>query len=290
MIPVAAVKDRGRKAVRHAVRFGYTKLTRGNVPAFLIVGAQKAGTTSLHAYLDRHPRLQGSRPKELNYFSTDLARGVRFDDYLRRFPGPRDRLHFESTPSYMSIPGVAAELGRLLPDAKLIVVLRQPTDRAYSAWNFYRHLFDRGDRYRLGRDIPGANLYRSFFEGRDEFPSFRECIEIELDCIARDGGFEPAILRRGLYLEQLDRLWSHYPSERVLILGFRDVVERTAGTLERIYSFLEVAPVPWSSLDARPRNVRGYAASLAPADRNFVDEFFQRPNADLAARIGEVAW
>ena len=91
--------------------------------------------------------------------------------------------------------------------------MRDPARRAYSAWNHYKLLFD-GGQYGTsvgqGERRHGNLLYARFFEGRQSFPSFRECIDIELEMMERGEGFEPALLRRGLYLAQLKTYWRFF--------------------------------------------------------------------------------
>ena len=106
---------------------------------FFIVGAPKAGTTSLHYYLDQHPDICMSSIKEPNYFSasdiSDLYYGTQpvdvYDEYLALFSG-ENKVLGEASVSYLYYEGVAARIAAYNPEAKILIVLRNPTDRAFS--------------------------------------------------------------------------------------------------------------------------------------------------------------
>ncbi|TCJ16303.1 hypothetical protein EZJ19_05210 [Parasulfuritortus cantonensis] len=266
---------------------------RPHLPDFLVIGAQKAGTTSLHKYLRRHPGLVGSKPKELHYFDRDIHAGMTLDAYRRHFVGPRGRLYFESTPAYLYAPDAAEHIHAGLPEVKLVVMLRDPVKRAYSAWNHYRLQFEQGAVTAPAETAarhPGDRLYETFFAGRSSFPDFRACLDLELEMIERGAGCEPAILRRGLYLPQLERYWRLFGRDRMLVLGFRDLVERPVDTLAGVTRFIGAAALDWGRFDYRPENARPYAAAMADADARFLAEYYRQANADLFEAIGPLNW
>ncbi len=100
-------------------------------PAFVIVGAQRGGTTSLYRYLAAHPGVLPASRKELHYFTNRHDRGP--DWYRSQFPPtPPGTITGESTPYYLFHPHAPRRLHAFAPDVKLIVLLRNPVDRAYS--------------------------------------------------------------------------------------------------------------------------------------------------------------
>ena len=108
------------------------------LPDFVIIGAQKAGTTSLWRYLVEHPQIVGPTEKEIHFFDARFDRGARW--YRARFPLRASlrrgaRLTFEASPYYLAHPFVPARVRAMLPDAKLVVLLRDPVERA---WSHYR--------------------------------------------------------------------------------------------------------------------------------------------------------
>ncbi|MEO0854539.1 MAG: sulfotransferase domain-containing protein, partial [Cyanobacteria bacterium J06648_11] len=116
----------------------------GMVPNFLIIGAQKAGTTSLYAYLRQHPCVHAPDMRELHYFTHNFNRGLTwyksqfpsspvrfFDTVVRRQPF----LSGESSPTYLLYPQVPRRVAALIPEVKLIALVRNPVDRAYSHYS-----------------------------------------------------------------------------------------------------------------------------------------------------------
>ena len=262
-------------------------------PDFIIIGTQKAGTSSLHFYLDQHPQMSGSHPKELHYFNRDIYFGKNIKEYEGHFRGWGKKKYFESTPTYFYTPGTCESIQRAYPDLKLIVVLRDPVKRAYSAWNMYKHFFEKSQVEKAIKAKPrreGDLLYKKLYENRDAFPSFRECIDIELDLIESGEGFEPALLRRGLYLEQLNHYWSSFGKENILVLGFKDLIKNTESTLRKTTDFLDVEDVGWSFLNDEPRNTRSYSEPISESDRQFLENFYLQPNQELFDAIGHVNW
>lgn len=159
---------------------GLSRLLRPGVgPDLLIVGAQKAGTTALFNYLDARPGFVGAQRKELRFFNRDerYARGVEW--YEQFFDARRPGVKFEATPEYLYHPAVPERIHAHYPDVRIVMLLREPVARAYSAWNMYRHWADTGFMplalWQSRHDNP---LYRLFFER--EPPSFEEYVEHEM--------------------------------------------------------------------------------------------------------------
>ncbi|MBE0434970.1 MAG: sulfotransferase domain-containing protein [Methylomicrobium sp.] len=268
-------------------------LLPGHDPDFIVIGAQKCATSSLHYYLDQHDNMIGSEPKEIHYFDRDRHHGKSLAQYRSHFRGPSGKLYFESTPSYLYSPGAIEAIAARYPNMKAIVLFREPVARAYSAWNHYRQHFESG-RYRA--TLPnrprreGNLLYEKFFEDRTVFPSFRECLDIELDLIEQDIGFEPSLLRRGLYLQQLENYWKYFSEKQLMIIGFKDFIGDTAATLERITAFVGADPHDWSTLDREPKNAIAYQLPMREKDRRFVAQYYAEPNRRLFERIGQLNW
>ena len=188
----------------------------GRLPDFIIIGAMKAGTTTLHEYLRRHPRVFMSEPKEPQFFSRDhkYARGEMW--YRSLFAGAAEgqvcgeaSACYSRWPHYGDVPG---RIARHLPDVKLIYLMRHPVERAYS---HYKHRM----RKRRGRVI-------SFEQTLDE---------------------QPDILAASLYADQIKRFHQHYPREQMLLLTLEDLVDDPDATLERIQRFLRIELVDLSA-------------------------------------------
>ena len=120
------------------------------LPDFLIVGAQKCGTSTLAAHLSQHPRLLPPSTKEVHFFDQTYGRGLDWYKAHFRRVDAADRLSrrtgascltFEATPYYIFHPAIAERIAQCLPKAKIIIMLRDPVDRAYS---HYQHEKSRG--------------------------------------------------------------------------------------------------------------------------------------------------
>ena len=112
---------------------------RAPLPTFLLLGAPRAGTTSLHHWLGGHPDVCVSRPKETQFFSLCFDKGPEY--YSRFFAHWNgEPVVGESTPMYLSLPHVPRRIAALLPDAALVAVLRSPAEQAWSSWWMLRSL------------------------------------------------------------------------------------------------------------------------------------------------------
>ena len=282
-----------RRRARHATR--RSRL----LPSFLIIGAQRAGTTTLWTYLRRHPDIVGPRtadasvfwPKELHFFDENYWRGV--DWYRAFFPLAarqralrlvgRDVVCGEGTPYYMFHPAVPERVAATLPDVRLVALLRNPVERAYSHYQLM---------VKTGRE----NL--TFEEAIAAEPERLAGLEEELAKVKPgvDGQGNRrhrhhrhhAYVGRGLYAEQLERWLAHFPREQLLVLRAEDFQARPDEVYERVFSFLGVRPRPVR--DYEPRNVASYAP-IEPELRARLEERFAQPNARLAGLLGgDFSW
>jgi hypothetical protein len=218
------------------------------LPDFLVIGAQRAGTSSLYRYLGEHPWVWPASRKETEYFSVRYDYGE--DWYRAHFPLAVTRAltraigrgfaSFEATPDYLFHPLAAERAARLVPGARIIVLLRDPVARAFS---HYRH------SVRLGREtLP--------FEEAIEREASR--LEGEAERLVRDCSYRASSYltfsyqARGFYAEQLERWFRHYPRDRVLVLRSEELFRDPAASLESIQSLLAL-PV------SMPRAFRNYS-------------------------------
>ncbi|MDR9498549.1 MAG: sulfotransferase [Hydrogenovibrio sp.] len=262
-------------------------------PAFIIAGAQKSGTSSLHYYLNQHAGLCGSDPKELHFFDRKKYQNQSLNYYLRAFKGKRRCLYFESTPNYMYLPFVAKDIKRTFPNIKLVIVLRDPVQRAFSAWNHYRYKWEKADQTARGVQpkTQWDRIYDLFYKNRDAMPSFRECVEIELDLMQKTPEiYEPGLLRKGLYLDQLLHLWEFFPKNEVKVVGFKDLVNDPERTLNDILGFLGMSESSWAFLSKQKKNVRPYTNKMLDQDKRFLEEFYREPNQRLFDELGNINW
>ncbi|WP_433089466.1 sulfotransferase family protein [Dactylosporangium sp. CA-052675] len=219
-----------------------------SLPDFLIAGVPKAGTSALHAALAPHPRLHLSAVKEPKFFLSDgppPRRGGPGDvqtyqehvwrraDYEALFDAaPPGALRGEATPFYLHDLDSHARIAKLLPDVRIILVLRDPVDRAHSNW---AHLF-------------GAGL--------ESEADFLRAVQLEPRRVAAGWAQFWHYTGLGHYGSQLEHLLAHVDRERVLLLRYRDLRDRPAETLDRVCAFLGVETGLLA--EAPPENVRAF--------------------------------
>ena len=257
-----------RSLRRLAVRLGYYSR-----PTFVVIGAQKSGTTALHSILAQHSQISASDRKEIHYFDNDdwYSKKGSVHEYHEYFPLPhRSSRHvFESTPIYLYHPAVARRLQRYNPKLKLIALLRNPAERALSAWKMYHHTFRSGP-------------YRHLHDPR----SFGEAVREELRNLdSTDFYTDPiAYVKRGIYHEQLQAVLDRFPRDQVLVLQAKKLRLAFDATLTRTLDFLDVDPEP---LEPKTENI-------SPTDQQShadvigqLKEFYRPHNARLFEMIGE---
>jgi hypothetical protein len=271
------VRRAGRRAY---VRVGAATAPLRMQPGFIMIGAQRSGTTSLFRALMAHPQVV--RPafhKGINFFDLNYHRGMTW--YRGHFPvtgiaqaatarhgGP---LSFEASGYYLYHPFALERIARDLPRVKLVVMLRDPLERAYSA---YRHEYARGY----------------------EWESFERALELEdsrligeIDRMRADVAYESfphrhhSYRHRGQYADQLERAFALFPREQVHVIDSESFFARPAGEYQRLVAFLGLEPfesVAFGRHNAEP------GPPLEPAAQRMLEEHYAPHNQRLAALLG----
>jgi len=266
----------------HALRMRWRGRTASHrvLPDFVVIGGQRCGSTSLYTILCGHPQVMAASHKELHFFDLNWQRGTTF--YRRSFP-LRRHLHMrtrrvgapavagEASPYYLFHPAVPERLAATLPEARLIAILRDPVDRAYS-------------QYQLSLREGHETL--TFEQALDEEPDRVAGVEQRL--LAEPGFRSPAhrhmtYQARGFYLDQLARWWQHVPRERLLVLRSEDMFQHPAEVYRRVTDYLGLEPHERTDFEARNRV--SYS-SMPPAARARLRELYAEPNRRLAAALG----
>lgn len=191
------------------------------LPNFLVIGAMKAGTTSLRQYLAAHPQVFMSRNKELHFFTDGLYDPRRGWDsgwekgwawYEQQFAAAGDAVaRGESSPSYTAYPfrkGVPARIAEGLPDVRLVYLLRHPLERARSEYVHKR------------------------LNGRESRPMGTALLD------------DPVYLDKSRYATQMEQYLAHFPRDRILAVLTEDLRDDRAATMARIFEFLGIDPNP----------------------------------------------
>ncbi|MGY1984852.1 MULTISPECIES: sulfotransferase domain-containing protein [unclassified Blastococcus] len=255
-------------------------------PDFLIIGGQRCGTTSMYRTLRSHPNvLPPVLHKGVHYFDTAYGRGMSW--YRAHFPlrstaaaigrrtGSR-ALTFESSPYYMFHPLAAARIARDLPDVKLVVLLRDPVERAYSA---HAHELARG--FETEDFETALALEESRLAG-------------EADRILADEGYNSpshqhhGYLQRGRYVEHLERLESIFGRERLHVVDSHRFFAEPEPVYDDVLRFLDLPHTGYPAFErhnARPRS------PMDPGLRARLEEHFAPFDAELARWLGRpVSW
>lgn len=249
-----------------------------SLPDFIVIGAQRAGTTSLFDALAAHAQILPSFRKEVHYFELHHRRGV--DWYRANFPLVRqkagERITGEATPNYLAHPLVPERVASDAPEAKLVVLLRNPVERTHSSWRL--------------RVFEGLET-RGFGEAIHEEA---ESGDVATELLERTAAGRPqeamryAYLQKSRYAEHLTRWLAHFPREQFHIVQSETLFAVPSETLSEMLAFLGVDPGQPPALDwANAATV----ADIEPADRAWLTEYFAPHNAELEAITGlTFAW
>jgi hypothetical protein len=256
---------------------------RRPLPDFLIVGAQRSGTTSLYRYLLDHPQVLPASPsKGVHYFDKHAEKSLRW--YRAHFPTAaarrRRKQRFggpvvtgEGSPYYLFHPHGPARAAAAVPDARIIAMLRDPVERAYS---HYQQEYARG------------------FEDAD---TFERAIDLEPQRLAgerermlADPGYQSyelqhhSYMARGEYVGQLQAWRVHYPEERVLVICAERFFAEPAATYADVLRFLGLPDPPetprFKAYNARP------SKGMAEETRSRLVAHFAEPNRRLEEYLG----
>lgn len=250
------------------------------LPDFIIIGAQKGGTSSLFRYLTDHPAVAASVGKEVHYFDWHFHRGEHW--YRAHFPTATHRAIFrartgqslvtgEASPYYLLHPHTPKRVKAVVPEVKLIALLRDPVERTLSA---YHHQVRRGSE-----SLP-------LLEAIDREP---ERLAREIERLAHDETYNSfahrhfSYLSRGIYADQLAAWFREFPRDRLLVIRSEDFFSSPALSFAQVLDFLGLPR--WEP----PRFARFNAAEYAdmdPATRNRLIEYFAPHNKRLYDLLG----
>ena len=269
---IPTIPEPVRAVLRNVVwSYGWATSPFRPLPGFLVIGAQKAGTTALYAYLRQHPAITGPSWKEVSFFDRHYARGVAW--YRGNFPNSlraRGDLVGEASPSYLFHPLAPERVAGLVPEAKLIALVRNPVDRAYS---HYQH------EVALGREPLS-------FE--DALAAEHERLSGEEERMVADPAYfshawwNYTYLARGRYAEQLERWFASFPREQLLVLLTDELAQDPAGAYRRVLDFLGVEV---RQLPSYPRIFERDYDEMAAETRARLERCFEEPNRRLEALL-----
>ncbi len=253
------------------------------LPDFVIIGAQRCGTTSLYRYLCQHPQVRPARRKETHFFDFQFERGPWW--YRAHFPlhlqgsRPGDANGFitgEATPAYLLHPLAPERMKAIIPATRLVVVLRDPAKRAWSHYTMARgkgvETRSFGEVIRAETDWAGEEM-RKTRDNRDYY---------SWDLHRR------SYVTRGIYVDQLLRWWAHFPREQLLILSSEEFFDTPAPVLARICEHLRI---PGFAPDTSEQHNYARRQAMPAADLDWLQNFFAPHNERLFVELGrELPW
>lgn len=244
------------------------------LPEFIIIGTQKGGTTSLFDYLAQHPGISMANRKETHFFDKNYQKGLSF--YKGYFPMKflsRGKMTGEATPYYVFYPPAAPRIKAELPDIKLIVLLRDPVDRAFSSYNT-----------RKWHENETANSFEEAIALEEErLKGEREKMEQNPDYYSWNYRWY-SYLARGIYADQLEHYFQYFDKSNILILNSEDYFKDHLTTLKKVYEFLGVPYFEPTNLEVK--NSRK-AEKINPETRLRLKEYFRPHNERLFELLGE---
>ncbi|MBA2534466.1 MAG: sulfotransferase domain-containing protein [Rubrobacter sp.] len=247
----------------------------GVLPDFLILGTEKGGTSTLYWTLCQHPLIEPATKKEVHFFDSRrwFEKDVRW--YRSQFPAlpPGDgrmAVTGEASPYYLLHPHTPRRAFITVPDAKLIALLRNPIDRAYSA---YRHKLRRGQE---------TLSFEEALEGEEE-RTVGELGRMLADETYRSRAYPLySYQARGIYVDQLIRWHEHFDPDQLLVLKSEDYFTNPKGITERVHEFLGL---PKSDVVIERRKKLPYQP-MDPATRRRLEEYFEPHNRRLYDYLG----
>lgn len=246
------------------------------LPDYIIIGSMKCGTTSLFKYLEQHLQILPGVRKEVNFFDLNHERGEYW--YRSCFPLKTNvkpgQITGEASPRYISHPHVAARIKALIPDARLICVLRNPVERTIS--HYFHNL-------RRGREtLPVMEALQAEEERTEaDWQKMQENEHfLSYPC------FHFSYKRRGVYIEQLERYWQVFPKEQLLLLSSEAFFSDPQATLGKVFDFLGV-DTDFQIPNLSPHGVGTNRTKVEPVVYEYLEEYFKGWNQKLYEKSGQ---
>jgi tetratricopeptide (TPR) repeat protein len=239
-----------------------------NFPDFLIIGSSKCGTTSLYHNMIQHPKILPALKKEINFWHDDLKQGL---DWYRAhflpFPHTQHYLTGEASPNYLDLQETAQQVFQFCPQMKLIVILRNPVERAIS---HYHHWVRLGLEDRSLEAVIQAEL--KTIDQLLQFPIQYQRWYQSVNYIAR-----------GVYIGFIQQWMAIFPPEQFLILSCENLAANPAATMKQVFTFMGLpdSPIcPYTQLNV------GHYPPLSPSLSQALSEFYQPYNQQLEEYLG----
>lgn len=242
-----------------------TMLTNRHVD-FIICGTQKGGTTALNAYLRDHPDICLPDKKEVHFFDDEDAFVSNTPDYFKYHalfePKNDNQLIGEATPIYMYWHEAPRRIWEYNPNIKLIVLLRNPIERAYSHWNMMQI-----------KNMDDSSFWHAI---QNEQERSRSALPLQHRVYS--------YIDRGFYLEQLRRLWMYFPKHQVLVIKNEHLKNQPNETLQVVCDFLGVTP--FQSIEPKNKHSRPYTSTMSEKEKKHLRFIFEYEIREIERVLG----
>jgi hypothetical protein len=242
---------------------------------FTIAGAQKSGTTALHYFLSKHPDLSMGDQQEMHFFDNEeiFAGPIDYELLHQHYPPAGGSTNLrkapvglvvagDCTPIYLYWKPAVERIWKYNPQIKLIILLRNPAERAFAHWNMQR------------------------FKGREPL-DFLDALKAEKERAEEVAPLQCrrySYLDRGFYAEQLERVFKFFPREQVKIIKAEEFRRKNQRTLDSIFRFLGVGPIGLGQ--NKDRNVVPYQREMTRQEREYLSDIFNHEILKIEQMLG----
>ena len=232
---------------------------------FVLAGAQKSGTTALHYFLSRHPDIEMGDQQEIHFFDNEeiFSGPVNYELLHRHYPTlGRSAICGDCTPIYLYWKPAMERIWNYNSKIKLLVLLRNPIDRAFAHWNMQH------------------------FKGREPL-DFLDAVKAEPERAQESAPLQNrrySYVERGRYAGQLERVFEFFPRDQIKLIKFEEFQNDNRATLESVFQFLGVRPVNMAR--HKDRNVVPYERAMTSEERKQVREIFSDEIAKIEQMLG----
>ncbi len=246
------------------------------LPDFIIIGGMRCGTSSLFNYLNLHPYIKTSRTKEIHFFDRNFGKGINW--YKSFFPSlvykwimkmifNQDVITGEASPNYLFDPRVPKRISMLIPNTKLILLLRNPVYRTYSNYNYnvknnkenksFRDSIKNEKKF-LDDNLKGEFTY-------ENYKNFE------------NGPYRPYLMK-SIYIKQIKNWTRYFPKNQILIIKSEDLFLKPQYVLAKVFNFLNIPN--YQTKKFKLYNYLNYP-DIKPDILDFLFEYFEPFNQDL---------
>jgi hypothetical protein len=254
----------------------------------VIAGFQKCGSTALHHFLSHHPDIIVSNPKEVHFFSTpnNYNKGFKYYHSFFKIPLFKNLSHkilIDSSPSYSSVLYQEFAIPKLYeynPNLKIICLVRNPIDRAFSAWNMYKVRFQKDINWYKDLEMNMFGFIKSKVSRKEEeFFDFDLYVKNELNAIKNGQIIEASILPQGMYHIGIKNLMNLFSD--ILIIENEKMSESTPEYLNITTNFLGLKENDWSIFDEKKIFNQDYKQSLSEEIKSILSSFYLASDKEL---------